>query len=305
MFNHLGNTAKGILLALMGFSAYTVGDACVKWLSAYYPVIEIVAITYCFSLVLCVVASPWLGGLRRTLQTKRFKIHIARGFTNMGVAVFAILALSHMPITSAYTIFFMAPFIVTLLALPLYKEHVPWQNWLVIALGFTGVLIAFPPGPALFDPWVLAAFGTALCVAALNLLARPLGPEETILSLPFYPSLINVLCLGPLALYVFVMPSAQHLLIFALAGVMLTLGLIGVASGFRLVRHAVAAPIHYIQIVWGCLIGYFIFGDVPSLQVLIGAGVIIASGVYLIETERPNGTIHKVAARLRKPKAKP
>ncbi|MCB1721906.1 MAG: DMT family transporter [Rhodospirillales bacterium] len=274
---------------MMGFSAYTVADACVKWLSTYYPIIEIVALTYCFSLIFCMIVSPWLGGLKRTVQTKRLKIHIARGFTNIGVAVCAILALSHMPITSAYTIFFMAPFIVTLLALPLYKEHVPWQNWLVIALGFTGVLIAFPPGPALFDPWVLAAFGTTLCVAALNLLARPLGPDETILSLSFYPNIINVLCLGPLALLVFVAPSPQHLLIFALTGVMLTLGLIGVASGFRLARHAVAAPVHYIQIVWGSLIGYFIFGDVPSWQMLLGAGIIILSGFYLIETERRNG----------------
>ena len=99
MFNHLGNTAKGILFAMMGFSAYTVADACVKWLSTYYPIIEIVALTYCFSLIFCMIVSPWLGGLKRTVQTKRLKIHIARGFTNIGVAVCAILALSHMPIT--------------------------------------------------------------------------------------------------------------------------------------------------------------------------------------------------------------
>lgn len=123
-------------------------------------------------------------------------------------------------------------------------------------------------------------------VSALNLLARPLDAHETILSLAFYPNLINTLVLVPLTLVDPVIPPLSHLVLFVLTGAMLTLGLVGVASSFRYARHAVAAPLHYSQIVWGVAIGYAVFGDVPDLRTLIGAGIIIASGIYLIESER-------------------
>ncbi|MCB1651983.1 MAG: DMT family transporter [Alphaproteobacteria bacterium] len=270
----------------MGFSAYCVSDAGAKWLAQYYPIMQIVAWTYFCALILCLLFAPWLGGMKRTLQTKKLKIHIARGFFNMGVALCAVLTFSHMPITSAYTIFFLAPLVVTILAIPVYKEHVSLKHWLVIAAGFSGVLIAFPPGPAFFNPWILAAFATMFFVSALNLLARPLDAHETILSLAFYPNLINTLVLVPLTLVDPVIPPLSHLVLFVLTGAMLTLGLVGVASSFRYARHAVAAPLHYSQIVWGVAIGYAVFGDVPDLRTLIGAGIIIASGIYLIESER-------------------
>jgi drug/metabolite transporter (DMT)-like permease len=289
MFSTFTDTQKGIFLSLIGFTAYAFADASAKWLTIHYSVLQVIAWTYFCALIFCIVCAPWLGGIKCTLQTKKLKIHIARGLCNVLLAIFAVLSFSKLPLTSVYTIFFLAPFVITLLAIPLYKEHVDKKHWLVITLGFCGVLVAFPPGPAIFNPWVLMAFAATFFIAILGLLARPLGKDETILSLCFYPSLANTLVLLPFTLQDMTMPPLSHLAVFMLTGIMITLGLSCVAHAFRTARHAVVAPLHYTQIVWGIVIGYVLFGDIPALQMLLGAAIIIGSGIYLIETERRNG----------------
>ncbi|MCB1784260.1 MAG: DMT family transporter [Alphaproteobacteria bacterium] len=286
MLSAFTDTQKGIFFSFAGFSIYAISDASAKWLTAFYTPFEVVAWMYLFSLVFCILCAPILGGFPKTLRTTKLKFHLGRSVSNLVLAVFAVMGFSHLSLAAAYTIFFLAPFLITILAVPLYQEHVEKKNWLVIAAGFSGVLIAFPPGADLFNPWVLVTFIAMLCVAALGLLARPLGREETLLSLSFYPNLINTVVLLPPVLMTGHIPSWPHLVLFMISGACLTLGLSFVANSYRLARFSVVAPFHYSQIIWGLLFGYIIFGDKPEIQMLVGAAIIIGSGIYLIESER-------------------
>lgn len=286
MLSTLSTTQKGILYALIGFSAFVISDSCAKWLTPNYPVLQIVGWTYLFSFLFGVIFSSKMGGLKQTLKTQKLPIHIGRGVFNFGLAISVVTAFQNLPLTSVYPVLFLAPFIITIVAIPIYKEHVNITSWIIIALGFSGVLIAFQPWHNEIDIWVLVAFSTTLFISGLSLLARPLDEKETLLSLSFYPNLLNTAALFPYALYNYGLPNMYELPIFMLAGMMLTCGMTGVATACRITRYAIVAPLHYSQLVLAFIIGYFIFGERPDMWMIIGSIVIAASGIMLAFSDK-------------------
>ncbi len=286
MLSGLSSIQKGIFLAICGFSAFSVSDTSCKWLAQEYPVSAVIAYTSLFSVLCGLAASPLLGGIGRTLRTPKLKFHAGRGIANVFIAFLVVHAFSHLPLATAYTVLFLTPFIVTLLAIPVHGERVGLQSWLIIAAGFSGILVAFPPGTGGYNIWILAAFGASFFVALLGLLARKLGPEETVLSLSFYPSLFSTLVYLPLALWAGRWPDIADLPVFMLAGVMITAGLSCIASAFRIAPYAVVSPFNYLQMIWALIFGALIFGDRPEAQMLVGAAIIIGSGIALVMTQR-------------------
>lgn len=281
MLSTLNTTQKGILYALIGFSAFVISDSCAKWLSIDYPVLQIVGWTYLFAFGFGLLFSHSMGGLATTIKTPKLKIHLARGICNFGLAISVVTAFQNMPLTSVYPVLFLAPFIITILAIPIYKEHVPAINWLIIATGFGGVVIAFQPWTNPISIWVLVAFFTTLCISGLSLLARPLDARETLLSLSFYPSVINVLLIFPVVIYQYGIPHIYDLPIFMLAGAMLICGMSGVASACRITRYAIIAPLHYSQLILVFIIGSIIFGERPDWWMIGGSIIIAISGLML------------------------
>ena len=285
MFGALNNTQKGILTAFAGFTGFAVADACAKWLGAHYALLPILFWTYLVSFILGLCFSPFLGGIKQTLRTKKLRIHIARTTSIMTANLFIVSALkgeNSLPLSTFYTIVFLAPFCITIAACFFYKEKVFLKNWLVIALGFSGILVAFRFGLTDFSINVFYAFCALVFLVPLSLLARLLTHDETLLSLSFYPALVTIIILGPLLLQHPVFPDLNHLPVFLLNGICVTIGLSGIAYGYRIARFAVIAPIHYSQMVVALILGYLIFGDVPDLWMMAGATIIIVSGLLLI-----------------------
>ena len=292
MLSALNKRQKGIFLALIGFSVFAVSDACAKWLTGYYSELTVLGYSYVFALLTGLVLSPKLGGLKATLRSQKLKFHAGRAVSNVFLAYFVVQAFKHLPLASVYTVLFLAPFVITILAIPFHKEHVPLKNWGVIAVGFSGILVAFQPGFADINPWIYSAFLTVFFIAGLSLLARPLGENETILSLSFYPNCLSVMVFLPLAISIGEIPQLSHIPVFMLAGVMLTFGLSCVAGAFRIAPYAVVSPFNYLQMIWALIFGYFIFSEVPGVSMLLGAAIIIGSGLYLITMERDAGAEH-------------
>lgn len=286
MFSTLSGTQKGILYALFGFSTFVISDSCAKWLSSYYPVMMIVGWTYVFSLMFGIVCSPLMGGLPRTLRTGKIRVHLGRGVFNFGLAITVVTAFQHLPLTSVYPVLFLAPFIITLMAWPIYGEAVKPVNWLVILIGFSGVVIAFQPWRGEVNPWIISAFLCMFCISGLSLLARPLDQKETLLSLSFYPNVVNVAFLFTTSLFVYPLPAPEHLPVFMLGGVMLTCGMSGVASACRVTRYAIVVPLQYTQLILVFMIGYFVFGERPDGWMIAGSLVIAASGLLLVLSKK-------------------
>ncbi len=282
---NLNLTQKGIIIALFGFVSFAIADACAKWLGAHYPVFHVIFWTYYVSLIFILCISPFLGGLKKTISTKKLPIHIGRGVCAFGISFFIVSALkgeNSLPLATLYTILFLAPFLITIIAIPLYKETVPLKSWFIIALGFLGVLVAFRFGMTDFSINTLYAGIALIFIVALSMLARPLDHNESILSLSFYPNIVILSLLGFFVLPDISLPQTSHMPIFLLNGICVTIGLSAIAYGFRIAPFAVIAPIHYIQMVLAILIGYMVFNDVPDIWMIAGGTIIIASGILLI-----------------------
>ena len=275
----------GILLAVLGFASFSCGDALAKWLSSDYSTVQIVWTTALISALLFLCFSPWLGGIRNTVQTQQKFLHLMRVILNCMLALLVFYSLARISLAQFYPIIFCAPFLSAILAMFVCKEKIGLHRWGAIILGFCGVLIAVRPGVAPFDWAILTAFCATFCFAGVYILVRKMGEAETPLSLVLFPFLFNTIILSPFALINFVVPSLEDMILFCIAGCFFAGGLLMVSSAFRIAPASICAPFHYTQIIWGVVLGILIFGDYPDLGIILGSIVIIASGLYLVYRE--------------------
>lgn len=283
----LQGSSLGITLALAGFSMLSLGDAMIKYLSPHYSTYSLVFYNSLFGLTLVLLCSPWLGGIKNTLKDKAIKLHLLRGalvFVQLSLIVYAF---TQMSIAKAYSIAFMAPIFSTLLAIPLLKDRLTWQHSVGIAMGFIGVLIILRPGMMTLDTASLAVLLSAFLFALLNIISRYMRHgQHTLLSWAFYPHLVIIFTSLLLFRHELQWPETGHLFHLVFLGGISAFGAIGVARSFTYVPTATAASFHYVQMLWGVGLGYLLFGDLLEFWVLLGAAVVIVSGLWLIWTEK-------------------
>jgi drug/metabolite transporter (DMT)-like permease len=284
--NGLSNNAKGLILGLISFAVFSVADAGGKWLTQSYTMPQIVGWEGLFALLCIAACAPFMGGYRLLFQTQRLDLHIGRAVCNLSITALIVLAFAHLQLATIYTLLFISPFISTLLAIPLFKEKVSIHGWAAIAVGFAGVLVIVRPGLVELNLWLLLPLVITLFIAGLWLFSRALPENENLLTLAVYPALFNFAVMLPISLYMSGMPALSDIPIFAGCGAMIMLGLITGATAFRIAKTSVVSPLHYTQMVWGIILGYLLFGDVPDMWTWAGAALIIGSGIYLLEIER-------------------
>ncbi len=289
MFKALSPTYKGIILALIGYSGFAISDTPAKILTASYPTVQITCYIMLTAALMLLAFSPLLGGISRPGKGS-VKFHILRGVMNFLVSILVVEAFAHLPLASVYPIIFAKPFIAALLAIPFYKEIVTRPRWIAIALGFTGVLIAMRPSAAGIDPALLLPLGSATCSAIMWITSRSLQGENTF-SIGFYPVAVTFLCTLPFVAWepglTHSLPAMEHVPLFLICGAGVSTGVIGLSLAFRAAPSAAVSPFHYTQMIWGLGFGYFIFGDIPDGLTMLGAVIIISSGLFLIFAQRP------------------
>ena len=231
--------------------------------------------------------SPFLGGLKQTIRTQKLAHHILRGVSALAVGMLVVTAMSQgLPLATMYTILFLSPFLITIVAIPVYKEKVTLKNWIIIAIGFFGIIVAFHDGLGVFSTEVMYIFCALFFIVIIGILARPLTEPETLLSLSFYPSISTALITFLLLYPDLSLPNTADIPIFLLNSIFAIIGLSGIAYGYRIAPYAVIAPVHYIQMVLALILGYVVFNDVPDFWMMVGAVIIIISGIMLIAHEK-------------------
>ena len=287
-FNQLTHIQKGMLLAFVGYSGFAISDASAKFLTAHYDTFQIIAYIMLFAAVILLVASPLMGGLS-AVQPGKVKYHALRTLMNFLVSVLIVLAFAQLPLASIYAIIFAKPFLAALLAIPMYGERVSRARWIAIGIGFCGVLIAIRPSADGVDLALLLPLGAALCSAIMWVSSRSLE-GESVFSMGFYPIfgtcvlsfLVTLSGLGS----AFTLPAVEHLVFFIICGFGVSAGVIGLSIAFRMAPSAVVSPFHYSQMIWGIMLGFLVFSDLPDRVTLAGAAVIISSGLFLIWSEQ-------------------
>ncbi|MBS1182588.1 MAG: EamA-like transporter family protein [Proteobacteria bacterium] len=278
------------LKALIPLFGSTIVFACLdttaKVMSYHLPVIEISWFRYVINLMMAVavlnpLSSPGAWRFRRPgLQIVRALL-----LTAMTLANFS--ALHYLQVAEVTSIGFLSPMVITLLSVVFLHETIGIRRVIAIVIGFLGVLLITQPGFGTFHPAMLLALASMLSGAIYNLVTRYLAtranPGSLVISLAAVPSLL----LLPPLFVVWQTPSSP--LVWGLLVFMGAAGGFGhflVLTAHRYATAATLAPYGYIQLVWTIISGYLIFTDVPSIWTLLGAGVVIASGLYLLHRER-------------------
>jgi drug/metabolite transporter (DMT)-like permease len=234
------------------------------------------------------LAGLFLRGWREPwrFRPNNLPAHVLRGLFLFGSTMFNILALRTLQLAETTSIYFFGPMVITGLAGPLLGEWAGWRRWLAILTGFAGVLIITRPGVGVFG--VGHAF--ALCAMLANcfyvIMTRRLSVTETSESLILFSALAPAVLLLPMLPFSLSLPhDGWHWFVLLMLGVFGGFGHWLLVRAYRLATTTALAPYPYSQMIWMILAGWMVFNQFPDRWTLLGAAIIVASGLYIVHRE--------------------
>ena len=285
MTNNAKSNLIGIGFMIGGMFALVLMDAVAKWLvEVNLSPVQVLAIR---SLIIVSIILVFLlaRGELKALKTQRPFAHGIRGALGFAAPFCFFLALKQLPLADATVVFFASTFILTALSALVFKERVGIHRWGAVITGFCGVLIAInPEGNGELSAYLLVLC-SAFIYALLLLSGKRLSEQDSVISLVFSFNLMIGLVAIPLLPLVWVSMSWPVVGILVLLALFAICGHFLLTSAFSKAQISAIAPFEYTSLVWATLVGYVFWLDIPSLQVWLGAAVIVLSGLYVMYRE--------------------
>lgn len=241
----------------------------------------------------------WSGALRDGFGTKRPGAHLLRGFFNVAGMMCGFYGLTHLPLPEAVALGYTMPLLTVMFGALFLKEVVRIYRWSAVLFGFVGVAIIMWPRLSVFsggfDGGDLAAFGAlaalmgAVIGAIASLLVRSMVKTERSATIVFYAAVFSTLA------SLLTLPFGWGAMSWQQVAMLVGSGLIGgvaqilLTEAFRNADVSVIAPFEYASLIFSIAIGYVVFGDVPTLTMLIGSVIVVAAGIFIILREHKLG----------------
>lgn len=283
---HRRQRLTGIGMMCAAVLCFACLDAMAKYLGTHMDTLQVVGVRYAAAFFIALIISNPITrpGL---MKTDRLALQMLRGALLLGSTVFNFTAFRYLQLDEALAILFSTPFLVAILAGPILGEWVGWRRWTAILVGFAGVMVVVRPGLGGMHWAALFSLGSAISYAAYNIVTRMLSSTDSSETTLFYANLFGAVVMLPILPFIWTPPP--HWLDFVL---MVAVGCFGAGGHYLLIlahRNApasVLSPFIYTQIVWAVTLGYLVFSNVPNRWTIAGAGIVIASGLYLLYRER-------------------
>lgn len=285
MIDSADRPGLGIVLMLSGIAGFAVMDATIKWLTADYSVIQVAAMRSWFGLPLLILFAL-RGGSLRQLHSHRPLVHFGRYLLVLGLTLSFFWALSLMKLVDAIAISFAAPIFITALSVPLLRESVGGHRWFAVGAGFVGVVVMLRPGVGVFHWASLVVLASVVFYALLMVTTRALKSSESSATLMLYPQIGMTLTGFVFAPFFWTSPNLLDLGLFAVAGSFGSIGIMCVTHAFRLGPAALITPFEYSALIWATLLGFLLWGELPDWFTLVGAAIVVSSGLYIVYRER-------------------
>lgn len=277
---------RGILCMLAAVAMFAFMDTGMKLLAAHYPATQVAALRGLASWPFVIIWVLLAGGPRQLFQV-RWPLHLLRGVLAVAMLAAFAFALKQLPLAEAYALFFVAPLLITALAVPLLGEHVGWRRWCAIGVGLLGTIVILrPTGQGMLSLSGLAVLGAALAYAISAISVRLLGKTDTTQAMVFW--MLTLLSVFATLLAWPEWRSVRGADFWLLAGVGASgaIGQYAVTAAFRDTPASVVAPLEYTALIWALGLDWLLWRTFPDAITLVGAGIIVASGLYLIRRER-------------------
>lgn len=271
---------------LFAVAMFALMDAGLKLLAPHYPPLQVAALRGLSSLpfvaawVLCTVTA-------RSLWRVHWPLHLLRGALGIAMMFGFVYGLRTMPLSTAYAITFVAPMLVTAMAGPLLGEQVGPRRWTAIVIGLAGVLVILrPSGQGMATAGGLAILVAAVCYAAGAITVRLLAQRDSIQAMVFWFVVLLSLGAGALAAPGWQPLRMEDWWVILGVGVAGSVAQIALTEAFRRGEASLIAPFEYTALLWGVMLDIALWGVLPDKVTWIGAGIIVASGLYLLRRER-------------------
>lgn len=281
------NTQLGIWLMIATTLVFAVQDGISRHLGTLYPVTMVVMVRFWFFAVFVMaIAARSEGGLRAATRSAFPFVQIARGLILVAEIAVMLVGFVKLGLIETHAVFTSYPLLVAALSGPILGEKVGWRRWSAILVGFAGVLIILQPGFGVFSPWALVPLLSATLFAIYGLLTRYVARKDSASVSFFYTGIVGAVAMTPfgLANWVWMTPGDW--------GWMVLLCCTAALSHWLLIRaYAVAEasaiqPFAYLQLVWASAIGLLVFSETLRTNVAIGAGIVVAAGVFTLWRQR-------------------
>jgi len=282
----ISGNLRSITAMLVAVGCFSLMDTVLKLLAAHYPALQVAALRGLVALPLVILFVTWRRAWGRMWQL-RWPLHLLRGVLAVGMIGLFTYGVRGLPLANAYTLFFVAPLMITVLAVPFLGERVPPAHWWAVAMGLVGVLVALRPSPDAFLGWAgLAVLGAAACYAASAVAGRLLCRTDAPESLVLWTMVLLSLLAGALAAPSWVDLQADHLGLLAALGLTGFAGQLAITEAFRHGQASAVAPFEYTALAWGIGLDYALWAVLPDGYTLSGAAIIIVAGLYLLRHEK-------------------
>jgi drug/metabolite transporter (DMT)-like permease len=272
---------RGILLMLGATVLFALSSAVAKWQVAIYPVGEVMFLRSFSSLIVCAaVIMPVTGS--SAFATQRPRDHLARGLSQSISQTFTVLAFSLMPLAGAIAINFSAPLWSALLAVVWLKERAGSARWAALLTGFLGVLIVADPGVDSLTLGALFALANAVMYGSVTVAVRGMTATESTNTLLMWQMVTIAVIHSFLLAFGFRWPTPADAAMLAFSGIANAFAQYLWTRALHLAPAAAVSPFYYFLLVWALVIGFVAWGDVPTIGLLAGSAIVVASGLFLL-----------------------
>jgi drug/metabolite transporter (DMT)-like permease len=281
---HKDHVPRGIFCMVAATMLFSVAFAISKWVVALYPVGEVMFLRSFSSLIaVAAVMLPMTGF--SVFATRRPRDHVARGLSQAVSQTFSVLAFSLMPLAGAVAINFSAPLFAALVSIFWLKERAGPARWGALLIGFFGVLVVTNPGANSLTLGALFALGNAILYGSVTVAVRGMTKTESANTLLIWQMVTLTFFHSFLLLFGFRLPNPPDAALLFGSGFVMACGQYFWTQALRLAPAAAVSPFYYLMLVWTMIIGFLVWGDIPSKGLLIGSVIVVASGLFLLWRE--------------------
>ncbi len=274
----------GIACILLGGAFLTLNDAAMKWLTAGYPVGEIMTFRALFAF-LPVAFFAWRAGGWRSLRVRHFHAQSARAAFFVMSSFLWVFGLNFLPLADAMAATFTGPIMITALAPLLLGETVGWRRWTAVLVGFVGILLMIQPAGEGLRVAMLLPLVSVMGGVARDVITRRIASSESSVGTLAFTTAAT--CLAGLFTLPFgwTVPGARDWLILAASGVLMGAAHFLYIEALRLAEAVIVMPFKYFNMVWAVALGFAIWGDLPDRWVIGGTVLVVLSGLYIMHRE--------------------
>ncbi len=281
------STMTGIFIMIIGMITLASTDAVSKHLTVTFAVVQILWIRFIIFAgvgAFAVLTKRGFNGLR----TKRPTAQIVRASMLLSANLLAVYTLSLMPLADAHATLAIAPLLVTAASVPFLGEVIDVRRWIAIGTGFMGVLIILRPGLGVFDFVAIFPLAVAILFAGYNILTKIISRDDTNETTLFYTGATGLIVLSVIIPFFWISPSLIDWGWLIVAGIGGSFAHIFIITALHFAPASKLQPFNYVMLVWATILGFFIFDDLPDYLTVLGATVIVISGLYAWNRERLN-----------------